>query len=131
MTVAVIGDAEVEALPIIEIVPKSDFYDFESKYAPGGSQHLCPAPLSDETTRMVQELAVRAHRALSCEGCLLYTSAPDVSRETFWASVSRETLNKVYCVRGQERGSLWDYSMVSNETKKQQRLSSNIKKKRS
>ena len=68
LTVAVIGDAEVEALPIIEIVPKSDFYDFESKYAPGGSQHLCPAPLSDETTRMVQELAVRAHRALSCEG---------------------------------------------------------------
>jgi len=66
LTVAVIGSDEVEALPIIEIVPKSDF--FESKYAPGGSQHLCPAPLSEETTRMVQDLAVRAHRALSCEG---------------------------------------------------------------
>lgn len=42
LTVAVIGDAEVEALPIIEIVPKSDFYDLESKYAPGGSQHSVP-----------------------------------------------------------------------------------------
>lgn len=68
LTVAVIGDDEVEALPIIEIVPKSDFYDYESKYAPGGSKHLCPAPLPEETTRRVQDLAVRAHRALSCRG---------------------------------------------------------------
>lgn len=68
LTVAVIGGEAPEALPIIEIVPKSDFYDYESKYAPGGSQHLCPAPLPEETTRMVQDLAVRAHKALSCEG---------------------------------------------------------------
>lgn len=68
LTVAVIGDKEAQALPIIEIVPKSDFYDYESKYAPGGSQHLCPAPLPKETTCMVQDLAVRAHRALSCKG---------------------------------------------------------------
>lgn len=68
LTVAVIGHEEVTSLPIIEIVPKSDFYDFESKYAPGGSQHLCPAPLSEEVTNMVQDLAVRAHRALSCDG---------------------------------------------------------------
>lgn len=68
LTVAVIGNETPEALPIIEIVPKSDFYDYESKYAPGGSQHICPAPLPEETTRMVQDLAVRAHKALSCEG---------------------------------------------------------------
>lgn len=68
LTVAVIGDEQPEALPIIEIVPKSDFYDFESKYAPGGSQHLCPAPLSEDVTAMVQELAVRAHVSLSCRG---------------------------------------------------------------
>lgn len=68
LTVAVIGNETPEALPIIEIVPKSEFYDYESKYAPGGSQHLCPAPLPEETTRKVKELAVRAHMALSCEG---------------------------------------------------------------
>ncbi|WP_172623447.1 D-alanine--D-alanine ligase family protein [Arabiibacter massiliensis] len=68
LTVAVIGNEELEALPIIEIVPKSEFYDYESKYAPGGSQHICPAPLPDETTRLVQDLAIRAHRALSCRG---------------------------------------------------------------
>lgn len=68
LTVAVIGNDELEALPIIEIVPKSDFYDYESKYAPGGSQHICPAPLSDDLTALVQDLAMRAHRALSCRG---------------------------------------------------------------
>ena len=68
LTVAVIGDDELEALPIIKIVPTSEFYDFNSKYAPGGSQHICPAPLDDETTAMVKDLAIRAHRALSCSG---------------------------------------------------------------
>lgn len=68
LTVAVIGGDDLQALPIIEIVPKSDFYDFESKYAPGGSQHICPAPLSDETTNMVQKLAIEAHKALGCDG---------------------------------------------------------------
>ena len=68
LTVAVVGGEHPEALPIIEIVPKSDFYDFESKYAPGGSQHICPAPLSNEVTARVQDLAVRAHKSLSCRG---------------------------------------------------------------
>ena len=68
LTVAVIGGDHPQALPIIEIVPKSDFYDFESKYAPGGSQHLCPAPLAPDVAAMVQDLAVRAHESLSCRG---------------------------------------------------------------
>ena len=69
LTVAVVGDdAYVEALPIIEIVPTSEFYDYDSKYAPGGSQHICPAPLSESTTDYVKDLAIRAHRALSCKG---------------------------------------------------------------
>jgi D-alanine-D-alanine ligase len=68
LTVAVIGNDDVRALPVIEIIPQSDFYDFESKYAPGGSQHICPARLDDETTRRVQEIAVAAHRSLDCQG---------------------------------------------------------------
>jgi len=68
LTVAVIGNDDVRALPVIEIIPQSDFYDFESKYAPGGSQHICPARLDAETTRRVQDTAVAAHRALECEG---------------------------------------------------------------
>ena len=68
LTVAVLGDDVLEALPVIEIVPSNEFYDYESKYAPGGSKHICPAPLSEEMTERVQHLAVRAHRALSCRG---------------------------------------------------------------
>lgn len=68
LTVSVIGNSKPEALPVIEIVPSHDFYDFESKYAPGGSLHICPARLSDEDTARVQAVAVKAHKALGCRG---------------------------------------------------------------
>lgn len=68
LTVAVVGNKDARALPIIEIVPASGFYDYESKYAPGGSKHICPAPLSEETTKMIQQYAVKAHHALECSG---------------------------------------------------------------
>ncbi len=68
LTVAVLGNEDASALPVIEIVPQNAFYDFESKYAPGGSQHICPARLSAEDTEKVQEVAVQAHKALECRG---------------------------------------------------------------
>jgi len=68
VTVAVIGNDELAALPIIKIVPRNEFYDFDAKYAPGGSQHICPAPLSDNITARCQKLALGAHRALGCKG---------------------------------------------------------------
>ncbi|MFL6530953.1 MAG: D-alanine--D-alanine ligase [Chthoniobacterales bacterium] len=67
LTVGVLGDL---ALPIIEIIPKGGFYDFTNKYpflnpsAGGAAQHVCPAALSDEETRAIQDLALRAFRAL-------------------------------------------------------------------
>ena len=68
-TVAVLGNDELEALPVIEIVPlAADTYDFESKYAPGGCQHVIPARLDEETTSKLQQLAKRAHAALGCRG---------------------------------------------------------------
>lgn len=68
LTIAVLGNEQLEALPVIQIVPRNEFYDFESKYAPGGSQHLCPAPLNAEATEKVQEMAKAAHRVLGCSG---------------------------------------------------------------
>lgn len=68
LTVAVLGNDDAFALPVIHIVPKNEFYDYEAKYAPGGSQHICPAPLPDEITAKVQDQAVRAHKALECSG---------------------------------------------------------------
>lgn len=63
LTVGVLG---ARALPVIEILPRHDFYDFHSKYAPGGSRHLCPAPLQAAQAARAQDLALRAHRALGC-----------------------------------------------------------------
>lgn len=68
VTVAVLGNEELLALPVIEIVPQHGFYDYESKYTPGGSQHICPAPLSEELTKQLQEAACKAHKALHCKG---------------------------------------------------------------
>ncbi len=68
LTVAVLGNDDPVALPIIEIIPKSAFYDFESKYAADGSQHICPARLPLEVAEKVQKEAVKAHKALSCRG---------------------------------------------------------------
>ncbi|MEF9925291.1 MAG: D-alanine--D-alanine ligase [Raoultibacter sp.] len=68
LTVAVLGNENPVALPIIEIVPINEFYDYESKYAPGGSKHICPAHISDQATKRVQDLAVAAHKTLECSG---------------------------------------------------------------
>lgn len=68
VTVAVMGEkGNVKALPVVEIVPKNSYYDYESKYAEGGSVHYVPARVSDEITALLQKNAVLAHEALGCE----------------------------------------------------------------
>lgn len=68
LTVAVLGlPGEEKALPIIEIVPKNEYYDYESKYAEGGSEHIIPARISKELTEQIQAYAIRAHQVLHCE----------------------------------------------------------------
>jgi D-alanine-D-alanine ligase len=57
-----------EALGVIEIVPMVRFYDYEAKYAPGGSKHLLPAPISPFVYQQVRRLTFAAHRALGCRG---------------------------------------------------------------
>ncbi|WP_017327206.1 D-alanine--D-alanine ligase [Synechococcus sp. PCC 7336] len=66
LTVSVIGD---RILPPIEIVPaEGDFYDYEAKYAPGGSRHLIPTSLSRAGEERAGAIAKRAYDALHCEG---------------------------------------------------------------
>jgi D-alanine-D-alanine ligase len=65
LTCAVVGE---QALGVIEIVPTVRFYDYEAKYAPGGSRHLLPAPISPFVYQQVRELALGAHKALGCRG---------------------------------------------------------------
>lgn len=63
-----VGVIDGEHLPVIQIVPKSGFYDFGSKYTPGQTEYLVPAPIPNETTAQAQALAVAAYRSLSCSG---------------------------------------------------------------
>lgn len=65
LTCAVMGD---RALGVIEIVPTTRFYDYESKYAPGGSRHILPAKILLNVYQLAQKLALTAHRALGCRG---------------------------------------------------------------
>jgi D-alanine-D-alanine ligase len=65
LTCAVMGEA---ALGVIEIVPAVKFYDYEAKYAPGGSKHLLPAPIAPAVYAEVRRLSLAAHRALGCRG---------------------------------------------------------------
>ncbi|HZO91052.1 MAG TPA: D-alanine--D-alanine ligase [Chthonomonadaceae bacterium] len=60
--------SDLQPLPVIEIVPKNEYYDYESKYAEGGSEHIIPARLPEATLRRAQELAVRCHQVLGCRG---------------------------------------------------------------
>lgn len=65
ITIGVLGGV---ALPAVEIVPKNDFYDFESKYTPGMSTHLIPPRLPASVIARAQELAVKAFNAMGCVG---------------------------------------------------------------
>ncbi len=64
LTVGILGD---EVLPIVEIVPKVDFYTYENKYTKGASDYYCPARLDDATARKVQSAALAAYRSLGLE----------------------------------------------------------------
>jgi D-alanine-D-alanine ligase len=67
LTIGVLGD---QALPILEIIPKGGFYDFNNKYpflnpqAGGGAEHVCPAKIDPARTKQIQEQALHAFRAL-------------------------------------------------------------------
>ncbi len=67
LTCAVLGD---RPLGVTEIIPAESlrFYNYEAKYADGGSRHLLPAPISSNVYELVQKLTLMAHRALGCRG---------------------------------------------------------------
>ncbi|MBQ7499114.1 MAG: D-alanine--D-alanine ligase [Selenomonas sp.] len=69
LTVAVWGnEEEKEAFPIIEITTLTGRYDYDSKYTKGASSHIIPAPMSEEKTKEIQDLAVRTFTACGCKG---------------------------------------------------------------
>jgi D-alanine-D-alanine ligase len=65
LTVAVMGD---RALEVTEIATGHVFYDYEAKYADGGSRHTLPAPIHPAVRDQAMQVALRAHQALGCRG---------------------------------------------------------------
>lgn len=65
LTVGIIGQ---QALPVLEIKPKSGLYDFESKYTPGMSEYVVPAKIPENVFKELQRQALFAFNALQCEG---------------------------------------------------------------
>ena len=65
LTVAVMGD---RPLCVTEITTALSFYDYEAKYATGGSKHILPADLPDAVTERCLDMALRAHQSLGCRG---------------------------------------------------------------
>lgn len=71
LTCAILEDPETgvaRALPLIEIVPKREFFTYEAKYEPGASEEIIPARVPAALTRRAEQVALRAHRALGCVG---------------------------------------------------------------
>jgi D-alanine-D-alanine ligase len=65
LTVAVLNG---EALCVTELKPKVGFYDYDSKYTDGLTEHICPAQVPDYIAKAMMDMAARAHRLLGCEG---------------------------------------------------------------
>ena len=100
LTCAVMGE---EALGVIEIVPTARFYDYEAKYAPGGSKHLLPAPVSPIVYQLTRRLALAAHRALGCRG---------VSRADFRYDDSIEGTGGLVCLEVNTQPGMTETSLV-------------------
>ncbi|HHV80577.1 MAG TPA: D-alanine--D-alanine ligase [bacterium] len=61
-------DGKPVALPILELVPRNKFYDYEAKYTAGFTEFIIPARMDKEKYTLAQELALKAHKALGCTG---------------------------------------------------------------
>lgn len=64
-TVGILGDT---ALPIVRIVPKNEFYDFEAKYLRDDTEYLCPCGLSAKKEALIKTQALQAFKAIGCKG---------------------------------------------------------------
>jgi D-alanine-D-alanine ligase len=80
LTVGILGE---QALPVGEIIPKHEVFDYECKYQDGMAEEIFPADLAEEEARHIQDLALRAHRALKLAGYSRVDFRMD-QEGTFW-----------------------------------------------
>lgn len=92
LTCAVMGDV---ALGVTEIIPTGhSFYDYDSKYVPGGSKHVCPAKISLNIYQKIQTLSLKAHQAIGCRGVtrsdFRYDDRHSENGELIWLEVNTQ-----------------------------------------
>lgn len=68
VTCGVLGNEKPIALPVVEIVPKKEFFDYEAKYDAAKCDEIVPARISKNLTKQVQDLAIRVFKAIDCRG---------------------------------------------------------------
>jgi len=83
------------ALGVTEIVPQGHtFYDYDAKYAEGGSKHECPAKISLNIYQKIQTLALKAHQAIGCRGVsrsdFRYDDRHSSDGEVIWLEVNTQ-----------------------------------------
>lgn len=89
VTVAILGTgARLRALPVLEIVPKKEFYDYEAKYTKGLTDLIVPARIPETATKRAQEAALKAHRVLGCHGMSRVDIQLDLSYEAYVTEVN-------------------------------------------
>jgi D-alanine-D-alanine ligase len=91
-TCAVMGDV---AIGVTEIIPVGHaFYDYDSKYAPGGSKHETPAKISPNIYQKIQTLSLKAHQAIGCRGVtrsdFRYDDRHSENGELIWLEVNTQ-----------------------------------------
>jgi D-alanine-D-alanine ligase len=97
LTCGVYGSENPEALPVTEIKTPSGFFDYTSKYQPGGAEEITPADVPEGVAKEIQSLSVRAHRLFGCEG---------ITRSDFMLEDDRPTVIEVNTIPGMTRMSL-------------------------
>ncbi len=98
LTAVVIGDAShPEVIGVIEIIPKAGLYDYDSKYSEGGSQHIIPALINEETMKEVKRLAALSYQTLGCQ---------DYGRVDFMLGSSQLVVLEVNTLPGMTKTSL-------------------------
>lgn len=100
-SVGILGD---KALPAIEIIPKTGFYDYENKYQAGMTDEICPAELEARTANMLEELALKVHKAL---GLGYYSRIDFLIREN----------GEIYCLEANTLPGMTPLSLLPQEAK--------------
>ncbi len=105
LTVAVMGDV---ALGVTEIITDLAFYNYEAKYAKGGSNHIIPAPIQPKIYDKAQKMALKAHAALGCRG---------VSRTDFRFNDQAGPDGELVCLEINTQPGMTETSLVPEQAK--------------